>query len=97
MSEKNFIDTAINNLLQDKDLRGGSTNWANWMSALVSNSCKYCIEQHGKIVDVSVLKKCRGSGASELSMRICADENEVGRHGYKSGLGWCGCLAVLFW
>ena len=56
MSEKNIIDTAINNLLQDRELRGGSTNWANWLSVLFSNSCKYCIEQHGKIVDVSVLK-----------------------------------------
>lgn len=29
-----MIDTIINNILQDRDLNGGSTNWANWMSKL---------------------------------------------------------------
>ena len=26
------------------------------MSKLLPNSCKYCVEQHGKIVDISILK-----------------------------------------
>lgn len=53
--EENFIERLINNLLQDRELWGKSSNWANWMSALLLNSCQYCIEQHGKIVDISVL------------------------------------------
>ena len=56
MSEKNIIDTLINNLLQDKDLRGGSTNWENWMSKLTLFTCLYCAQQHGKIIDISMLK-----------------------------------------
>ena len=56
MSEKNIIDTAINNLLQDRELRGGSTNWANWMSKLTLFTCLHCTQQHGKIVDISTLK-----------------------------------------
>ena len=56
MSEKNIIDTAINNLLQDRELRGGSTNWANRMSKLTLFTCLLCTQQHGKIVDISMLK-----------------------------------------
>ena len=56
MSEKNIIDTAINNLLQDRELRGGSTNWANLMSKLTLFTCLLCTQQHGKIVDISMLK-----------------------------------------
>ena len=56
MGEKNIIDTAINNLLQDRELRGGSTNWANWMSKLTLFTCLLCTQQHGKIVDISMLK-----------------------------------------
>ena len=48
---QNFID----NLFQDKDLQGNSQNWANWMSALLLTSCKYCVENHGKIFDISIL------------------------------------------
>ena len=52
--EENFIEKLINNLGQDKELCGDSTNWANWMSMLAFNTCKYCVEQHGKIVEVFV-------------------------------------------
>lgn len=56
MSEKNIIDTIINNLIQDKELRGGSKNWANWMSKLTLFTCLRCAQQHGKIIDISMLK-----------------------------------------
>ena len=56
MSEKNIIDTAINNLLQDRELRGESIKWANWMSKLTLFTCLHCAQQHGKIVDISRLK-----------------------------------------
>ena len=54
--EENFIEKLINNLMQDRNLLGDSFNWANWMSKLAFNTCQYCVEQHGKIVDISVLK-----------------------------------------
>ena len=40
---------------QDTYLKGNSVNWANWMSRLSPTSCKDCVEQHGKIVDISIL------------------------------------------
>lgn len=56
MSEKNIIDTAINNILQDRKLFGDSLKWANWESKLTLFTCLYCAQQHGKIVDISVLE-----------------------------------------
>ena len=52
---ENFIDNFINNWLQDRNLQGFSERWANWMSQLLYNTCKFCVEQHGKIVDISKL------------------------------------------
>ena len=54
--EENFIEKLINNLRQDRDLRGNSLHWANWISQLAFNTCQYCVEQHGKIVDISILR-----------------------------------------
>lgn len=52
---QNFIEEYIDNLRQDRDLRGDSSKWANWMSKLLPNTCKFCVDQHGRIVDISVL------------------------------------------
>ena len=52
---ENIIDNLINNLLQDRDVRGNSLKWANWMSRLTIFTCKYRADQHGKIVDISIL------------------------------------------
>ena len=54
--EENFIIKFIQNLRQDTNLFGNSTNWANWISQLTWKTCQYCVEQHGKIVDISVLE-----------------------------------------
>ena len=54
--EENPTQNLINSLKQDRELWGDSTNWANWMSKLLPTSCRYCVEQHGKIVDISVLE-----------------------------------------
>lgn len=54
--QEGFIENLINTLQQDKNLRGNSKNWANWMSMITPTSCKFCIEQHGKIVAISILK-----------------------------------------
>lgn len=56
MSERNIIDTTINNILQDRSLQGNSQKWANWVSQLTLLTCLYCAQQHGKIVDISVLE-----------------------------------------
>ena len=56
MSEKNIIDTAINNFLQDRKIDGYSLKWANWMSKLTLYTCFYCARQHGKIFDISILE-----------------------------------------
>lgn len=61
--EENFIEKLINNLRQDRELWGDSINWANWMSQLAFNTCQYCVEQHGKIVDISVLKNKKSVNA----------------------------------
>ena len=45
----------IDNLFQNRNLRGSSSKWANWMSRLSVTSCQYCVENHGKIVDIVVL------------------------------------------
>ena len=61
--EENFIEKLINNLRQDRELWGDSINWANWMSQLAFNTCQYCVAQHGKIVDISVLKNKKSVNA----------------------------------
>lgn len=52
----NPMESLIDELKQDKMLSGGSFNFANWMSVLLPNSCRYCVDQHGKIVDISILE-----------------------------------------
>ncbi len=51
-----IIENIVNNLLQDRELRGNSTNWANWESKLTGTTCKLCEEKHGTIYDISILK-----------------------------------------
>jgi hypothetical protein len=46
--QESYTENLINNLRQDRNLRGNSKNWANWMSMLTLTSCKFCIEQQGK-------------------------------------------------
>jgi len=53
--EENIIDKSINNLLQDRNISGNSSRWANWMSELTIFTCKLCVECHGMIVDISIL------------------------------------------
>ncbi|MBQ9803024.1 MAG: phage head morphogenesis protein [Clostridia bacterium] len=100
MSEKNIIDTAINNLLQDRELRGGSINFANWMSQLAFNTCQYCVEQHGKIVDVSVLKNKKSVNAHKncqceyvpMRAKQVGTATDWGREGADAYLAYFGRL-----
>lgn len=54
-----MIENIAAAIIQDKDLYGDSRNWANWMSELTPTTCKFCAEQHGKIVSVQVLNNKR--------------------------------------
>ena len=46
----------ISSILQDRYLKGDSSNWANWMSAFTLTTCRYCVKHHGKIVDILMVK-----------------------------------------
>ncbi len=54
--EEKIIVNILNNLMQDKDLGGDSTKWANWQSMLTLTTCLMCVKNHGKIVDISVME-----------------------------------------
>lgn len=45
----------IDDILQDRDLKGDSHTWANRMSILSLFSCKYCVKKHGTIVNITIL------------------------------------------
>ena len=51
-----IIGEIIYDILQDKELSGDSTKWANWMAQFTLTTCLFCIKKHGSIVDISVLK-----------------------------------------
>ena len=51
-----MIREYINLLNPDRELRGNSKQYANWMSVLEDNSCRPCVYNHGKIVDISTLR-----------------------------------------
>ena len=53
--EENITSNFAKNLLQDREIDGNSSRWANWKSMLTLFTCKYCIEHHGMIVDISIL------------------------------------------
>ena len=53
--EENFIVNLINKLMPDRNLRGNSVNLANWMSVLLPNTCRTCVVNHGRIVDIAIL------------------------------------------
>ena len=51
---ENPFEKIINDLLQDKNLRGFSTKWANRMSKLTPMTCQTCIDKHGTIVSIKL-------------------------------------------
>ena len=55
--EENVITMLSDNILQYRDLNGDSVIWANWMSQLTLFTCLTCAQQHGTIVDISMLKR----------------------------------------
>ena len=43
----------MESLYTDRNLRGNSSRWVNWVSKLAINTCKFCADNHGKIVAIS--------------------------------------------
>ena len=50
-----MIQEIINDIIQDRSLRGHSTRWANWEASLTPTTCKFCVEKHGTIVAIDIL------------------------------------------
>ena len=98
--EENFIERLINNFRQDRDLRGDSMNYANQMSMLLPNTCQYCVEQHGKIVDISVLENktevqahinCKCTYVP-MRTKFVGSATERGIEGADAYVAYLGCL-----
>lgn len=98
--QENFIENLINNLRQNRELWGNSLNWANWISQLTVASCKYCVEQHGKIVDISILEnktwvqahpRCKCVYA-KMRTKAVGTVTELGMEGADVYIGKFGCL-----
>ena len=53
--KENILESFVNNLLQDRIVRGNSEKWANWMSELMLTTCQPCIEGHGTIRAITIL------------------------------------------
>jgi hypothetical protein len=45
-----MLKKVTSTLTQDRQIAGNSVHWANWMSALALNTCKFCRNNHGKII-----------------------------------------------
>ena len=45
----------INNLRQNRIIRGDSKRWANWRSVLSITTCHPCVEKHGTIENIAIL------------------------------------------
>ena len=41
-------------ILQDKELRGNSVRWKNWMSSLTPTTCEDCANKHGTIFSYDI-------------------------------------------
>jgi len=54
--KESFIEKFLNNLRQDRNIRGNSEKWANWMSILSITTCQKCVEGHGTIAPASILE-----------------------------------------
>ena len=91
-----FITNIINNILQDRKIKGNSLKQANWMSKLVPTTCQYCIEQHGKIVDISVLKN-KTEVAAHPNCRCVYVSMRTKRVGTATKMGVNGADVQLFY
>ena len=94
--EENIIDNLINNLLQDRDIQGYSYRWANWKSMLTIFTCKYCVEHHGMIVDISILDNTYEVNAHERCKCVYVPMRTK-TVGTATNMGYNGADAQIFY
>ncbi len=94
--EENLAESVLDNLLQDRNLFGNSTKWANWMSQLAFNTCQQCVEQHGKIVDISELNNEYEVNAHFLCKCVYVPMRTIPA-GHATNMGYDGADAQLFY
>ena len=98
--EKNMVTSFLDNIFQDKDLFGNSSKWANWMSRLTMFTCKLCWDNHGKIVDISLLNGTNEVNAHHrckcvyvpMRTKIAGTATEMGVEGADAYLIYTGHL-----
>ena len=93
---KDVIRKLLYNILVDLDLRGNSVKWANWMSQLGDFTCQFCVEQHGKIVDISALEN-KTEVLAHPNCRCVYVPMRTVKAGTASDLGFNGADAQLFY
>ena len=94
--EETYSERIINNMLQDRRLFGNSTKWANWMSQLAGNTCQLCVEQHGKIIDISELNDNPNVNAHFLCQCVYVPMRTIPA-GHATNMGHNGADAQLFY
>lgn len=50
-----MLQEIIDDIFQDKKLKGRSIRWANWQSMFTPTTCRGCVVNHGKIVPIEML------------------------------------------
>ena len=94
--KENKFERFINNIIQDRNLEGKSINWANWKSKLSPNTCLYCAEKHGTIVDISILNGNYEVDAHDYCACIYVPMRTK-KAGTATEMGYSGADAQLFY
>lgn len=94
--KENIIDNFINNLFQNRNLIGSSTKWANWMAQLTITTCKFCVEHHGSIIDISVLNH-KTEVEAHFRCKCVYVPMRVKNVGTATNLGYNGADAQLYY
>lgn len=86
----------IYTILQDRELMGNSSNWANWMSKLTLTTCLYCAKQHGKIASITILDTQYEVNA-HLNCKCVYVPMRTKKAGTATPKGYSGADATLFY
>lgn len=92
---EDIVNGIIDNILQDRDIRGNSSRWANWMSMLTITTCEPCRESHGKIVDISILDDKYEVNA-HVNCKCILVPMRTKAAGTATDMGYRGADAVLY-
>lgn len=92
---ENIIKNFVSTLLQDRDVLGGSSRWANWMSKLTLTTCALCANNHGKVIDISILgEEYEVNAHPNCECRFVPMRTK--RAGTATDMGYRGADAVLY-